>query len=627
MSDRFAYTTGPMPARRVLLVAAWFGLATGFSEAVLLGVKRLALGRHIRFGPDVVWMAPLADAALFLLAALALLAAARYRPALRSFRIVIGVFASLALLSVFHLYYPLHLLAKLLLSAGLAVQAARVIGRWPARAETVVRRTAPWLAGAALVLAAAVPGVQALAFRRHVGALPPAAPSTPNVLLIVLDTVRAQNLSLYGYARQTTPALERWAASSLVFDRALSTAPWTLPAHASMFTGRWPHEQSSRLGTPFDDSYPTLAEALAGAGYVTAGFVANTFYCGYEFGLARGFSHYEDYVRSPRELLISSSLSRSVLNARATRQLLRYYDNIPRRNAVDITNQFLAWLPRADGRPFFAFLNYFDAHETYLPPAPFATRFGPDLPRGNHLLSQDLRRSLRDDWHLRPRQEIETEIDMYDGAIAFLDHQLDRLFTTLAGRGILDNTLVIVTSDHGELFGEHGLFLHGQALYMPLIHVPLVLRYPARVPADRRIADPVSLGDLPATVMDIVGVPSRTPFPGRSLSSWWSGPPVRQPNAPILSGVRGEDWGGKDWYPIAKGDMYSLVDRSHHYIRNGDDREELYLLDTDPQEHHDLSGSKDAVPVLERFRAHLEGVVGGSTVALTARPAPGGRQD
>ena len=124
--------------------------------------------------------------------------------------------------------------------------------------------------------------------------LPPA--NSPNVLLIVLDTVRADHLSLYGYERPTTPVLERLAKRGIRFDEARATAPWTLPSHASMFTGRWPHELGEKWMTPLRGNFPTLAEYLGDHGYATAGFVANVGYCSQETGLARGFTHYEDYV-------------------------------------------------------------------------------------------------------------------------------------------------------------------------------------------------------------------------------------------------------------------------------------------------------------------------------------------
>src|SRR5262249_26112196 len=140
--------------------------------------------------------------------------------------------------------------------------------------------------------------------------LAPVSDNAPNVLLIVLDTVRAANLSLYGYPRPTTPQLELFAENGVSFERALSPAPCTLAPHATMFTGRFPHELSVDWVPPLDASYTTLAEYLSDRGYLTAGFVSNTRYCSYEHGLDRGFVHYEDYPVSPEQIVVSSSLVR-----------------------------------------------------------------------------------------------------------------------------------------------------------------------------------------------------------------------------------------------------------------------------------------------------------------------------
>ncbi len=159
----------------------------------------------------------------------------------------------------------------------------------------LVRRTVPLLAGALLTIMLVTIGGRAWSEHRAAAALPPAPAGARNVLLIVWDTVRAGNLSLYGYERPTTPNLERLAGRGVRFDLAFSTSSWTLPAHASLFTGRWPHELGVDWKSPLRDDVPTLAEYLAAHGYDTAGFAANLDYCTRETGLARGFAHYEDF--------------------------------------------------------------------------------------------------------------------------------------------------------------------------------------------------------------------------------------------------------------------------------------------------------------------------------------------
>jgi arylsulfatase A-like enzyme len=592
---------------RLLLLTLWFGILTGLVEVMFLGIKKFYMGQFIKFGPDVIWMAPLADAVLFLVPACLLMLLSWRWPKLASLSVGLSVFSFLGFLSLLLMYYPIHLYAKLLLAAGLAVQAVRMGLQRRQMLQNLVRRTVPGLMALVLVLTVGVYGWRWFGVRQAVAQLPAGLSKAPNVLLIVMDTVRAQSLSLYGYHRQTTPHLERWAQSGVVFERAISASPWTLPSHATMFTGRWPHELSTNWEDALDGTYSTLAEALSAHGYITAGFVANTNYLGYEFGLDRGFVHYEDYVVSPQEVFVSSSLGRWLATDASIRKLLGYYDNITRQDAAAINDHFLAWLARAEHRPFFAFLNYFDAHEPYLPPGSFAERFGPDLPRGNDLLTQDLRRSLRQDWFKRLPAEIKTELDMYDGAIAYIDHQLDRLFSELQKRGLMENTMIIVTSDHGEQFGEHGLFLHGNSLYQPLLHVPLIISFPARVPGGRRVATPVSLRDLPATIVDLTGLQERKLFPGTALFHVGREGERSEEPAPaaVFSEVSRAPWGEK-WYPATKGDMQSLTDARYQYIRNGDGREELYDLERDAAAKKDIAAVEENRGVIERFAGALK---------------------
>jgi len=596
----------------ILILAIWFGLLTGLGEAVLLGIQKFRMGQVIRFGPNIVWMAPFADAVLFLIVGSIIILIGRLSGRLSKGlnRLALGILAFLAFLSGFYMYYPLQTYAKVLLAAGLAVQTVRLVERWPVVFHSFVRRSVPWIAGFVIVVGVGMYGWSWFRYERTVAQLPAAPANSPNVLLIVLDTVRAKSLSLYGHQRQTTPNLERWAQTGVVFDNAMSTAPWTLPSHGSMFTGRWPHELSADWKAAIDGKHETIAEFLGARGYLTAGFVANTQYCGYEFGLARGFARYEDYVVSPQELLISSVLGRSIANDTWTRQILRYWDNIPRRSAAQINQQLLDWIGSAKDRPFFAFVNYFDAHASYLPPKPYDEMFGPDLPRGNERMAQELRHSTFSEWRTRSPQEIEVELNMYEGSIAYLDYELNRLFNELQRRGVLQNTLVIVTSDHGEQFGEHNFYVHSNSLYEPLLHVPLMVWFPKSIPGGKRIAGRVSLRDLPATIVDVTGLSDGNAFPGSSLSRHWSSdtPIDELAEAPILAEVRQADW-AKEWYPTFKGDLQAIMDDRHKYIKNGDGSEELYSSGEDPLEQRNLASVESARPILERFRMKLEAFV------------------
>lgn len=593
---------------RLLCVAAWFALAAGLAEVVIYSVRRLLWHQVIQqLSLYVVWLTPLANVCLFTTVGLLLLLLTRVWPRLGSIRVATFLFAFLACMSLLLLFVPpLHKYVALCLAAGLATQTSRLITIHAQGFYTLVRRTLGWAVGLIVGLAVNVYGWQVVAERRGLAQLPPAHPKAPNVLLIVLDTVRAKSLSLYGNRHPTTPALELFAKTGVLFERAYATAPWTLPSHASMFTGRFPHELSADWLIPLDATYPTLAEVLSAHGYRTAGFVANTSYCSYETGLPRGFVHYEDYRISPGEIVVSSSLGRLLGNHSKVRQLVGYYELLSRKNVTTINRDFLHWLSRQDGQPFFAFLNYFDAHIPYVPPPPFDEKFGPKTRAGTFFVGPAGRGAGLTEKHNTSQPYIQMVHGAYEGTIAYIDAHLGRLFAELQQRNLLENTLVIITADHGEQFGEHGLFDHGNSLYMPLLHVPLLIAFPPRIPAGLTIHEPVTLRDLPSTIVSLLPLESGTRFPGHSLARYWDNALRLDASVamPVLSEVR-KGIRTQAGYPISKGDMQSLVMGSSHYIRNGDGREELYDLEHDPLEEHDLAHTAEESQRLEHFRTSL----------------------
>jgi arylsulfatase A-like enzyme len=598
----------------------------------ILGTKK-SLGYVVNHSAEVAWMAPLADLLVFAPIGLLLALMAWVRPRLVSVRVACFVFAFLLFISLALSFRGLAAFAAPLLAAGLAVESAR---QFAARADgfiAFVKRSLGVLTALCLVAVIGVPFWQQWADARATPTSQSlAAADAPNVLFVTLDTVRAHNVSVYGYSRRTTPNLERLAASGVCFTRAITPAPWTLPAHASMFTGRFPHELAVSWDRPLSTEYPTLAGTLAREGYNTAGFIANNYCCQREFGLSRGFAHYEDFPLSFGQLLLSSDLTRSVCNQPRVRSLVyrlggrHPHDRLNRKTAATITGDFLNWLSRQDQRPFFAFLNYIDAHTPYLPPPPFDEQFGPRRPPVD--FSQPSYEEMLDRSKLSPR-EIQGELDAYDGAIAHIDEQLEVVFEGLR-RLNRHNTLIVITSDHGELFGEHGLFCHGNSLYWPLLNVPLVMVWPGHLPAGTRVVRPVSLRDLPSTMVDLLGCRERAPFPGASLARCWDESARVAADEPLLTevdpGPAGEcpcpGCGGRgmmlaevepgvtipvrDWYPNAKEAMQSLILGSKHYIRIASGREELYDIETDPLEAHNLAGSSEAKPILERFRICLD---------------------
>ncbi len=618
-----------------ILLAIWFGLVTGLAEVAYLGASKFFLHKYLHIGFDVVWMTPLAEALLFAVPGLMMYLLASLRPGLAKLRLAVFLYTFLGCLALLLMISSLLPLAAVVLAAGIAVQAARVADSHPSAFYKLLSYTTGWTrlskgasqqrtesrpaekttpdyrlnrreflvtAGTTIVgLAVGVQGWKVLGERRTLGQLPAPLSGAPNVLFIVLDTVRAASLSLYGYARRTSPNLERLAKEGILFERAFSPAPWTLPSHSSIFTGRYPHELSADWEKPLDGAYPTLAGVLSAHGYEAAGFVANTAYCAYESGLARGFAHYADYLVTPGLVLESSSLVGSVTGGGNLPRFLHNYDSLgSRRIAPKVADEFLNWLDHREKRPFFAFLNFHDAHEPYYAPAPFDSMFGSTTQRNNILFDSDPR--VPD----VPPQLLQAEMNAYDSSIAYLDHHLGLLFDELGKRSVLDDTLVIVTSDHGEEFGEHDLFRHGKSLYLPSLHVPLIISFASHLPVGKTVRHPVSLRDLYATVLELVGVNGQNLVTGDSLARYWSDQYERNDAGMLPLLAETNVYAGlPKWVPVSKGNMKSLLLGEYHYIRNGDNREELYNWEADPWEQQDLAQTEGGLRELMQFRESL----------------------
>lgn len=595
-----------LTASGVVSAGIMIGVAAGFVEVGLILVSKTRTP-ILEVSRDIVWMAPLAGGlaggALCGLAALAtVFLSAKVRPAMLGF----GLFGALAF-AAFNtaLYLPrLHDIAVLILALGMATVVMRAMRRWgPTIGRSALQRGLLASLLAVLAAVAVSRGDRALGAKRALAALPVPASSDPNVVLISIDTGRPFNMSLYGYERRTTPWLDSLARESAVFESAIATAPWTLPSHASMFTGRWAKELSTDYVTPLDASFPTVAEFLRDRGYVTLGAVANLRYTGHETGLDRGFVRYIDYPVSLAQLASSLRIGRKVLNHPRLRSLIQNDQHLVRIRAEDINRRALSLAPDDSSRPVFLFLNYFDVHEPYLPPSPFDLRFGAGRARGQ---ISPLHRWLYDPsvGHapLTPA-EIQEEIDAYDGSMAYLDTNLRSLFDSLRTRWARP-TLFIITADHGEEFGEHGVFDHGNSLYYASVRVPLIIGGIEGVPPGRRITAPVSLREIPRTIATIIGAAESSPFPGSSLTRWWSDEAVEP--SPVFAEVQ-HATGHPDWFPISRGDMVSVQSGVHRYILNGDGREELYDLALDVWEMSDVASDQAYREVLLELRSLVQG--------------------
>jgi arylsulfatase A-like enzyme len=561
------------PARDHLVAAAWLALACGIAEGLVLGT-RAALGHFIWSGRHVGWMAPLSYLAFFGASSLGAAAIAALRPAWAPLAWAGGAFAAVGTAAWLRLVslQRLHPLSIAVVALAVGVQVVRGVRRDPVRWARFTRRSLPALAGVVLVWGAGSSTWWWWRERRALEALPSARAGAPNVLLLILDTVRAASLSLYGYGRPTTPNIERLAAGGVTFDWAFAPAPWTLPSHGSLFSGRPPWQLSGGFLRPFDRRVPVVAEVLASHGYVTAGFVANHYYVGWESGLGRGFAHFEDYRISPKQILLSSELGQ-VLADWNNRLILRSHDPSP---APLINARFRAWLPRAGDRPYFAVLNYMEAHLPYRTPRAWEARFAGDS----------------------------AKVDRYDAAVAYLDAAVGDLLDSLDGSGALANTIVIVTSDHGEQLGEHGIDDHGNSLYLPLLRVPLVIAYPAGgVPAGARVAAPADLRHLAATIVDLTDSGALGELSGASLRSWWLGQPA---DSGALGAQLERHPTPRSWYRNRDGAMWSLLDGPHHVIRNADGSLEVYEYRADPLEERDVAASAALAPRLTRWRTMFD---------------------
>ncbi|HEY2804486.1 MAG TPA: sulfatase-like hydrolase/transferase [Gemmatimonadales bacterium] len=596
-----------MTASRIALLGLWFSLLTGCAELVVRGIEHFALHRYIYLSRQIIWMTPAADVLLFLPFVLAGILLLRMAPAVVTVRGVTVLLGLVAAMSLLALQPWMAWWAMLPLAVGIAISAGRAAVAWPDRVRRFQQRSAVAMGTAIGMLAIAVGVTSAMAERRHLSAAPSAPAGAPNVLLIVWDAVRASDLSLYGYPRPTSPNLEALAREGTTFDRAMSTGPYTLPGHAGLFTARWPHEMRASWLIPMEAGFPTLAEVLGRRGYRTGAFAANHVYVTWEQGLMRGFSRAQDYTLSPGELLRSSALLKWLMGFDRVRSLLGWYDIPGRRPASDIRRSFLRWLDEDSGRPFFAFLNVFDAHDPYLPPAPFDSLFA--APGFADARGRRAARALAvaDAYRLDPGQ-VAVLHGLYDGAIASIDRDLGTLLADLQARGVAQNTLIILCSDHGEEFGEHRSFGHGADLYEPVVHVPLVLVMPGRIPAGRRVGAVVSLRDLPATVTDLLGRGADSAaFAGRSLSRFWQ-PQGDSAGDTVLTEVDKLPRGVRAWLPVNRGNVRSIIAWPYQLISTAGQLE-LYNLAQDSGERHDLArlpeqqGQRDALlAALQRRR-------------------------
>ena len=448
----------------------------------------------------------------------------------------------------------------------------------------------------------------------------------PNILLIVLDATRADACSCYGADQPTTPHLDALAAGGSLYEQAISPAPWTLPAFASLFTGLYPSQLDIYERKHLGASLPTLATLLSAHGYGTFG-VTNNSWLSADFGLQRGF----DQIYKLWQLFqTTEDINRLVVldKAEPGRSLLpnlfsQWLKGNPLKNVPNTVYNSLwsykrdygarrtlrpltRWLERQKG-PWFALVHYLEAHLEFKPPDAWARRFARDWERVCVLRKQDQwRLAWRHMAGLEPLSEEDLAAwqDLYLAEVAYADHHMGHLLQSLRKLGHLAQTVVAVTADHGESLGEHGLVNHQYCVYDTLLRVPLVIHYPDAFPAGKRVAWQVQTHDLFATLLEVVGI-EPPPSASRSLIPAQSDPrpfAVAQYGVPRLPhesllrryGLQAEQLGR-----YARG-LTALRTGQHKLIAGTDGSRELYAWPQDPGEEQDLAASQpDLVSELE----------------------------
>lgn len=599
-----------------LRIAISLGLFAGLVEGVLLlavfryGWLYLRLGEGVSV--EILWISPLVTGLLFLLLALVSLPLSRMLPRASVQRFCLGLLVFLTLADWLSITGRIGPLGVLSLSAGLTI----MLGRWSRlHSSSLLRhglRSFPYtLAVFCLTLMAVESGLW-LREKVATSRLAVAVPGTPNVLVIVVDTLRADHVSLYGYSRPTTPNLDRIAREGVVFDNAISTAPWTMPSHASMVTGRYPHEHGAVGEHGLDDQLPTVAEAFRDRGFRTGGFSGNSFYFCRRAGFARGFLHFEDYFYSVGDILHRTIWGRIVNHFIPTG--VPALEEVPERQRAErINERALRWIDRDRAHPIFVFLNYFDLHDPYLPEEPFRSKFS-RIPNPGGLIDTDYPT-------LSPDQ-LQSEVDAYDGAVNYADEQVGKMFAELQKRGLDRNTIVVITGDHGEAFGEHNLVSHRNSLYRQLIHVPLIYWEPVKIPAGVRIDRPVTLASLPATVLDLAGAGDQRQFPTSSLAELWTHP-ERANNWPDpISEMERYLYTPKS-YPVHTGWLKAVIDSKWQLIVSEKLPPELYNWRSDPNETTDLARTKAGQDVISNLRSELLGGGRKESSVVSHSAAPG----
>lgn len=571
------------PFRRpsLFVIAVWAGAIFGLLEGIVLCISRfspLIQAAH-KVSNSALWVAPLVDIPLFLAAAAAFLVAlqffGRYLGG-RELLTAYGFFIFLGILTVITMPRMIQPWGAAVFSLGLAVVLMRRLSGSEEKVTRGLRSQSLWVP---LILGLAAIGTwsfQSAKESLEARALPEAQPNATNVLVIVLDTVRADH-----YARPNgaplVPNLNRVAARGATFTNAWSTTSWSLPSQASILTGRYPDEHGADWPElRLKRGVATLQEFLAERGYATGAFSGNAAWITPEY-LGRGFLRFQTYL--------FEDLVRRTVHGRKLDRILddNGYASAGRgKKAPELISEFLKFVDDYPNRPFFSYLCFMDVNQA-----------------GN-----DRKFNYNDKGHAPPRDVAAA----YDRGLSKLDSQLNGLFIALQQRGRLENTLVILTSDHGNSFsaenpGDHNPDDHGTTLYREQAEVPLFVVLPGKVPGGVSVGRTVSIRQIPATIMYLLNIKD-SPFIGDPLPvtpSLVAEPEDRDPCVPAVLNI------------YTRRAYESMVCGHWQYIRNLKTKdkqgEELFDFLSDPWEKNNLADTPDSRSVLLGMRNHLDQIL------------------
>jgi arylsulfatase A-like enzyme len=605
-----------------LLAAVSFGIMAGFGEgAGLLAFQHInwaGWARALHIAKQMLWISPVVDLCFFLPVALVVTVSSRLARKLPWFRVLILVLAFLTAYDWLRVTGRLYHSSCALLALGLATVLLRWVSKHENATAKVVRRSAPWLLASLALVIVGIEGGVRLHEKYATAQLPSAAPDAPNFVVIVLDTLRADHLSSYGYQRNTTPRIDKLAQHGVLFENAIASSSWSLPSHASLLTGRPVHEhgwgnmrQIPWLGWRDKalNGLPTIGEELQKRGYRTGAFSANSVYFTSNVGMGRGFLHFEDYFENVGDAFVRSQFGRDFSQRYMNRSkksaftrafhalgLGRWLDKDSegsgvyggafgvRKRADEVNAETAHWIQRDAKHPFFAFLNYFDVHYAYGGPESYP----------------------------KPQWDNGSTIDEYDAGVRYADEYVGRLLQRLDAIGVLKNTVVIVTSDHGESLGDHGLKYHGSTLYRELVQVPLIVYCPGRIPQAVRVETPVSTAWIAETMMNLAGGNSAV-FPGPPLAELWNSPagtpnwPGAVSELPQTKNFTHDDQALQGQQPLASnGSMRSVFTTRWHLIQHEKWPDQIYDWKADPKESKNLINTPEGKAARDEILSHSQ---------------------